>query len=299
MTVEKDSLRLVVQKSGRLTEKSLSLLERSGLVFDWSKDKLFSRCENFPCDLMLVRDDDIPEYVFDGVCELGIVGLNVLQEKMLAQQPKDKSSITILRKLGFGQCRLSIAVPKEFSYDGVQSLAGKRIATSYPQTLSEFLGRNRVEAKVVQISGSVEIAPTLRIADAICDLVSTGKTLISNGLREVEEVLQSQSVLVKTPEPLSKAQERTLDRLLQRIDGVRKAANSKYIMMNAPRAAVESIKDILPGMENPSILSLGGHEDKVAIHAVASENIFWETMERLKAVGASSILVVPIEKIID
>lgn len=292
-----DRLRIGLQKSGRLAEKSMTLLQNAGLNFEASKDRLFSRCENFPVDLMLLRDDDIPEYVSDGVCDLGIVGYNVLQEKLLARWGNVPDSILILKKLGFGRCRLSLALPNEKEYQNFETFSGMRIATSYPATLGQFLAEHKIDAKVVEISGSVEIAPTLDIADAICDLVSTGSTLKSNGLREVVPILDSESVLVQTRRALSLTKAESTMRLLQRIEGVLKAQQTKYIMMNAPREALPKIRDLIPGMEEPTVVPLGGG-DRVAIHAVASENIFWETMEKLKGVGASSILVVPIEKII-
>ncbi|MFH1725427.1 MAG: ATP phosphoribosyltransferase [Elusimicrobiota bacterium] len=291
-------IRMAMQKNGRLSEKSTSLLGRCGLEFGWSKDRLFSKCENFPLDLTLVRDDDIPEYVCDGVCELGVVGLNVLKEKLLARGADKPGRARVLRRLGFGHCRLSLAVPADRPYRGVRSLKGTRIATSYPATLREFLRKSKVEADIVEISGSVEIATTLDIADCVCDLVSTGTTLRSNGLKEVETVFESECVLARTGLPLSAGQERTAARLLQRIDGVMRAADAKYIMLNAPADALSSLKKVLPGMEEPTIIPLGGDGKRVAVHAVAYEPVFWETMERLKAAGASSILVVPIEKII-
>lgn len=297
-------LRLALQKSGRLTERSHDLLTRCGLTFNFSKDKLFSESENFPLDLMLVRDDDIPEYVSDGICELGIVGLNVVEEYQ--QQKKITANpIKVLKKLGFGNCRLSIAVPVGRPYDGPESLKHFRIATSYPGTLRAYLARLGIDAQVVELSGSVEIAPKLQVADAICDLVSTGATLRSNGLREVETIFQSECALVQTGQTGQTGREMTKEKsdiiasLTRRIEGVIKASQSKYIMMNAPRSALPAIRKILPGMEAPTVISLGENGDKIAIHSVSQENIFWDTMEKLKLEGASSILVVPIEKIID
>lgn len=296
--LEQDRVRIAVQKSGRLSEKSMDLLAKSGLSFEWAKDRLFSRCQNFPLDLMLLRDDDIPEYVNDGVCDLGIVGFNTLEEKLLGRHATPTDGVKILRKLGFGRCRLSLAVPNEAKYEGVSYFKGLRIATSYPRSLRRYLAQQDISAEIVEISGSVEVAPALKIADAICDLVSTGTTLKSNGLRPVQNVLESESVLVSTREIKSEAKSASIERLLQRIEGVIRASQTKYIMMNAPRTAVEKIQKILPGMEEPSIIPLGNDGEKVAIHAVAHESIFWETMENLKDAGASSILVLPIEKII-
>ncbi len=291
-------IRIAIQKSGRLSDKSMSLLARCGLDLEWAKDRLFSRCENFPLDLMLLRDDDIPEYVNDGVCDLGIVGLNVLQEKLLGRSPRGIDAVECLRKLDFGHCRLSLAIPTDRPYSGLTDFRRARIATSYPQTLARFLSRNDISADIVEISGSVEIAPALKIAEAICDLVSTGTTLRSNGLREVATVLESQSVLVQTQKPLSQAKTNEIARLLQRIDSVQRATQTKYIMMNAYRDRLDEIQKLIPGLEQPTIIPLGTDGRRVAIHAVSQENIFWETMENLKAAGASSILVVPIEKII-
>lgn len=294
----KDRIRMAIQKSGRLSEKSLALLTRCGLNFEWAKDKLFSRCENFPLDLMLLRDDDIPEYVNDGVCDLGIVGQNVLQEKLLGRHARPSDGVLTLKKLGFGNCRLSLAIPVEKTYNGPRFFQGLRIATSYPRSLARFLEENEITAEIVEISGSVEVAPALHIADAICDLVSTGTTLRSNGLKEVDTILESESVFVQTRRSLSARKASEIQRLLTRIEGTMMAMQTKYIMMNAPREALARIRALLPGMEEPSILPLGTDESRIAIHAVSHEGIFWETMEGLKLAGASSILVLPIEKII-
>lgn len=296
---EKDRLAVAVQKSGRLNDKSLALLGQCGLSFDsvkW-KEKLILRCSDFPVDLMMVRDDDIPEYVASGICEMGIVGQNVLEERNRAQTPGD-SGIEVVRELGFGRCRLSLAVPAATPYDGPRALDGKRVATSYPGLLGAYLKDQGVRAEIIQLKGSVEIAPSLHIADAVCDLVSTGSTLHSNGLREVATVFESQAVLIGTRRPVPPAVEEARRKVLVRIDGVRQAASSKYIMMNAPRSALPAIQRIIPGMEEPSIMPLGTSGERIAIHAVAREDVFWGTMEKLKAVGASSILVLPIEKII-
>jgi len=296
--LEQDRIRIAIQKSGRLTEKSTDLLAKSGLTFEWAKDKLFSRCQNFPVDLMLLRDDDIPEYVNDGVCDLGIVGFNTLEEKLLGRHVTPTDGVKILRKLGFGKCRLSLAVPNEAKYENVSFFKGLRIATSYPRALRRYLNQQDIQADIIEISGSVEIAPALKIADAICDLVSTGTTLKSNGLRAVQNILESESVLVATRQSISQAKSDSIERLLARIEGVIRASQTKYIMMNAPVDAVNKIRSLLPGMEEPSIMPLGSDGARVAIHAVAHESIFWETMENLKGAGASSILVLPIEKII-
>jgi ATP phosphoribosyltransferase len=287
-------LRIAVQKSGRLSERTFELFDRCGLSFEWGSAKLFLSSESFPIDLMKVRDDDIPGYVAEGVCDLGIVGLNVLRESEL----RGGAGSRVVMKMGFGGCRLALAVPQDLAYDGVESLQGKRIATSYPGLLGSYLAERGVRADVLPIHGSVEIAPTLRIADAICDLVSSGATLRSNGLVEVATVLESQSVLVASTRDWPAEKQSHLDRLLQRIRGVLSAESTKYIMMNAPRDRLDAIRRILPGMEDPSILPLQGDPTRVAVHAVAREEVFWETMERLKEQGATSILVLPIEKVI-
>lgn len=295
---EDNRLRIAIQKSGRLSEKSISLFAKCGLDFDLRKDRLFLSSTDFPVDLMLVRDDDIPEYVADGVCDLGIVGENVIQEKFLCQPGADPNGVETLINLGFGGCRLSIAVPDGFPYETPRDLEGLKIATSYPACLSKFLRDEGVKAQILELSGSVEIAPALKIADAICDLVSSGATLQSNGLREATRIYQSQAVLVRTGQELTPQKMVLVERLVQRIHGVLKAGRSKYIMMNALSSALPEIKKILPGMEEPSVMPLGTDGQRVAVHAVASEDVFWETIENLKAAGASSILVLPIEKVI-
>lgn len=293
-----DRVRVAIQKKGRLSERSIELLKKCGLEFDSRGDRLLSSSVTFPLDLMLIRDDDIPHYVRDGICELGVVGFNVLEETLAARGER-RESVRVLERLGFGSCRLSIAIPKGEAYDGPGALEGKRIATSYPNLLGRFLAANDVRAEIVEINGSVEIAPALGIAEAICDLVSTGSTLLANGLREVERILESQAVLIETTKPLDEHKQQMIRRIEQRIVAVTRAVGSKYVMMNAPRSALPLIHEIMPGMEAPSVIPLDADGVRVAIHAVAREPDFWATMERLKAVGASSILVVPIEKIIE
>jgi ATP phosphoribosyltransferase len=291
-------LRIAIQKSGRLSEKSTSLFMKCGLDFDLHKNRLLHSSPEFPIDLMLVRDDDIPSYVADGVCDLGIVGENVLREKYFSRPDMKPGSLEVLMRMGFGQCRLSLAAPATFKYKGPESLEGLKIATSYPSCLQEFLNTHKVKAQIVELGGSVEIAPALEIADAICDLVSTGGTLLSNGLKEITPLFESQACMVRSSQSFSPQKTVLVERLRQRIDGVLRAGRSKYIMMNAPRSALSQILEILPGMEEPSVMPLGLDGQKVAIHAVASEDIFWNTIERLKSVGANSILVLPIEKVI-
>jgi ATP phosphoribosyltransferase len=255
--------------------------------------------ENMPLDVLFVRDDDIPDLVQEDVCDLGLVGRNVLEEKRLELTARGHTpSFKELRTLDFGRCRLSLAVPEGFSYEGPLTLAGKRIATTYPYTLERFLKERNIVADIVTLSGAVEIAPRLGRADLICDLVSTGSTLQANHLREVETVLESQALLIRTPVQLPDAKQEWVDRLLLRIDGVQQVRESKYIMLHAPRSALPEIRRLLPGSESPTIIPLEGSNDKVAIHAVCRENVFWETLESLKKAGASALLVLPVEKML-
>jgi ATP phosphoribosyltransferase len=292
-------LRIAIQKSGRLTDASLDLLARCGLKFSRGKDQLMCYGENMPLDVLLVRDDDIPDLVREDVCDLGIVGGNVVHEKRLGFEARGTTPLfQVIQPLDFGRCRLSIAVPDEFRYEGPASLQGRRIATTYPYALADWLARNGVGAEVVTLSGAVEIAPRLGRADVICDLVSTGSTLQANHLKEAEVVLQSQALLVRTPVPLPPAKDEWLRRILLRIDGVQQVKESKYIMLHAPRAALPEIRRLLPGSEYPTIVPLEGTTEKVAVHAVCRENVFWETLEALKAAGASALLVLPVEKML-
>ena len=291
-------LRLAIQKSGRLSEKCRDLLARAGINFDFRTDRLISRAREQALDLMLVRDDDIPGFVKNEVSQIGIVGLNVLEEKLGRIVPGE-GDVEIIRRLSFGYCRLALAIPKNSSFDGVMSLQGKRIATSYPNTLRRYLDDNGVTATIVEITGSVEVAPSIGIADAICDLVSTGATLESNGLRQTTVLLESEAVLIRPRKRLNDAQELLLEKLVARIDGLQKARNSKYVMLNAPKDAIYRISQLIPGMEKPTVMPLMCDDNLVAIHAVCKEDVFWETIEKLKEAGASSILVLPIEKIIE
>ena len=292
-------LKLAVQKSGRLTDPSLDMLARCGLKLSRGKDQLMGFGENMPLDVLFVRDDDIPDLVQEDVCDLGLVGLNVLEEKRLELAARGANArFTVLRNLEFGLCRLSIAVPEAADWQGPATLANKRIATTYPFLLKQYLDTQGLRAEIVTLSGAVEIAPRLGRADAICDLVSTGSTLQANHLREVETVLESRGVIIRTPVALDVAKENWIDRLLMRIDGVQQVRESKYIMLHAPRSALPQIRKLLPGSESPTIIPLEGHPDKVAVHAVCRENVFWETLERLKEAGASSLLVLPVEKML-
>jgi ATP phosphoribosyltransferase len=292
-------IKIAVQKSGRLSDRSLDLLERCGLKFTQSKDQLFCLGENLPLDILLVRDDDIPGLVSDDICDLGIVGLNTVQEKRLGMLLDGKEArFDQVYELDFGHCRLSIAAPEQTPYDGLESLRNRRVATSYVQTLRDFLSRNEIDAEIVFFSGAVEIAPRLGKADFVCDLVSTGSTLAANQLREVATVLDSEAVVIQTRAPLSRFKEDWVKRILQRLDGVLQVRESKYIMLHAPRSALAAISALLPGSECPTVIPLDGDGDKVAVHAVCRENVFWETLENLKKAGASSLLVLPVEKML-
>jgi ATP phosphoribosyltransferase len=291
-------IRIAVQKSGRLSDESFDLLGRCGIKIKSRRDQLFCHSENFPLDLLLVRDDDIPHLVMDGICDFGIVGTNVLEEKALHRDNNGKNKIYHkIRDLGFGNCRLSIAVPEQFHYENLGDLTAKRIATSYPYLLENFLKQNNVAAEVVFLSGAVEIAPRLGIADVICDLVSTGTTLDANNLREVETVYKSHAVLIKS-NTFPEEKKITADSFERRLNGVLQANESKYIMLHAPKSALQKIVSLLPGVEHPTIVPLQGDSEKVALHAVCRESVFWETMENLKSAGASSILVLPVEKML-
>ena len=288
-------LRVAIQKSGRLSEKSLDILKSCGLSFARSKDKMFWYGRDFPVDVLLVRDDDIPRMLLDGVCELGIVGENIASEVILERN--SESELKRLRKLGFGHCRLSIAVPEDMEITAISQLAGTRIATSYPALTRHLLEKQGIETHIVELSGSVEIAPGLGTADAISDLVSTGTTLRANHLRELDELYQSQAALYGRVNGISAEKKVLLDRLLSRLEGVMQARESKYVMLHAPREALDRITELLPGVEHPSIMPLEG-SDRIAIHAVCGEAVFWEHLEALKAEGASAILVLPVEKML-
>jgi len=292
-------LKIAVQKTGRLTDNSLELLHLCGLKYSRGKDQLMFFGENMPLDVLLVRDDDIPDLVQQDVCDLGIVGQNVIEEARIGFEASGARPLfEQLQLLDFGRCRLSLAVPESASYTGPGSLDGQRIATTYPNILRRFLDRHGLTAQIVTLSGAVEIAPRLGRADLICDLVSTGSTLAANHLREVETVMECQAAVIRTPVPLPPEKEDWVRRLLMRIDGVQQVKESKYIMLHAPRSALGEIARLLPGSEFPTIIPLEGTADKVAVHAVCRENVFWETLERLKAAGASSVLVLPVEKML-
>lgn len=288
-------LRVAIQKSGRLSERSQEVLKNLGLRFARSKDKLFWYGQDFPVDLLLVRDDDIPRLLLDGVCELGIVGENIANEVMLERGQDSK--LIQLQKLGFGQCRLSIAVPEDSGVNSVAALDGLRIATSYPALTRHLLEKQGVTTRIVELSGSVEIAPSMGTADAISDLVSTGTTLRANHMVEMEVLYQSQAALYRGANNISEEKQALMDLLMSRLNGVMQAMASKYVMLHAPRDALEKITELLPGVEHPSVMPLEG-SDRIAIHAVCGEQVFWEHLEALKAVGASAILVLPVEKML-
>ncbi|WP_323944526.1 ATP phosphoribosyltransferase [Aeromonas hydrophila] len=298
--METQRLRIAMQKSGRLSQDSQALFKSCGLKINLREQRLIAHVENMPIDILRVRDDDIPGLVMEGVVDLGIIGENVLEEVQLIRASQGQSfAVKTLKQLDFGGCRLSLAVPDDVTYTGPQSLAGKRIATSYPGLLKRFFDEKGLSFKSVMLGGSVEVAPRAGLADAICDLVSTGATLEANGLKEVEVIYRSKAVLVQAPNPLSDAKQKIIDTLLPRIQGMQQARESKYIMLHAPKDKLDAITDLLPGAEHPTIMQLAGETNQVALHVVSSETLFWETMEQLKALGASSILVLPIEKMME
>ena len=292
-------LKIAAQKSGRLAKDSFELLDRCGISFARSKDKLFCYGKNVSVDLLLVRDDDIPQLLMDGVCDLGIVGDNVAREHALsAENDGNDRQYERLLTLDYGECRLSLAVPEGADWDGPAWLDGKRIATSYPALTKRYLVEQSVDARIVRLSGSVEIAPSLGTADCIVDLVSTGTTLRANHLKEQAVLLESTAVLLKRPGPLDDEQGETLEKLLSRIESVQQVKESKYVMLHAPRSKLSEISALLPGAEAPTVLPLEGTTERVAVHAVCRETVFWEHLESLKAAGASAVLVLPVEKML-
>ena len=281
-------IKIAIQKSGRLYEDSLKLLKNCGIDLKPGLNKLKTEADNFPLEVYFLRDDDIPQYVEDAVADIGIVGENTVKEK--------NRQVTIIEKLGFGKCRLSVAVSRNTAYNGLKSLNGKKIATSYPVILQQYLQDNKVEAEIHEISGSVEIAPGIGLADAIVDLVSSGSTLFMNGLKETETILHSEAVLIRN-DKLNKEQLALVDKLLFRLRAVKKASNNKYILLNAPNENLKKIIQLLPGMKSPTVLPLA-EPGWSSVHSVLNENEFWDIIEKLKEAGAQGILVVPIEKMI-
>lgn len=282
------NLRIAIQKSGRLKEGSMALLKESGLSISNGKDQLKTIAKNFPVEIIFLRDDDIPQYIEDKVADVGIVGENIFTEK--------NRKNTLVKRLDFAKCRLSLAVPKSESYSGLSSLQGKNIATSYPFIVKKYLDANNVQAGIHEISGSVEIAPGIGLADAICDIVSTGSTLLSNGLKEVEVVMESEAVMIAGFE-MDVDKKEILDQLLFRLEAVNSAKNNKYILLNCPNHAIENITTVIPGMQSPTIMPLS-RKGWSSLHSVVNENDFWKKIDQLKSFGAEGILVVPIEKMI-
>jgi len=281
-------LRIAIQKSGRLHDDSIGLLKDAGIGFSNGYGRLRTESYNFPVEIFFLRDDDIPEYVSDGVADIGIVGENIVLEK--------SKTVDTVTRLGFGKCRLCIAVPKNAEYNGVHSLQNRRIATSYPHILGQYLAKNDITATLHDISGSVEIAPSIGLADAICDLVSSGSTLLMNGLREVETILKSEALLIAAP-GLSAEKMAILQQLTFRFDALLLAKKHKYILMNVPNDQIAHISGLLPGMRSPTIMPLA-EAGWSSLHTVVAENEFWPIIEQLKAAGAEGILVTSIEKMI-
>lgn len=283
-----NNLKIAIQKSGRLSENSKKLLEECGIKFSNGANVLKTKAMNFPVEILFLRDDDIPQYVEQQVADIGILGENMVFEK--------NKDVKILEKLGFAQCRLSLAIPKEDSYSGPEYFKDKKIATSYPRLLSEYLSKYSISAEIEEISGSVEIAPGIGLADAVCDIVSSGSTLLTNGLHEVTTILKSQAVMIGNKN-LSKEKKAVLNKLLFRIRAVKSARENKYILLNAPESQVSAICKILPGMKSPTILPLA-EKGWCSLHSVVREDEFWERIDQLKEAGAEGILVIPIEKMI-
>lgn len=290
MIARNGRLKLAVQKDGRITDDSRSLLKSAGLDFEIQSRSLFSPCRNFPLDLLSVRDDDIPEYVQDGVSDLGIVGENIVAER--------GARVRIIERLGFGKCRLVLCAPKSGKITRLAHLRGKRIATSYPASVKAFLGSEKIRAEIIEISGSVEITPALDVADATCDIISTGSTARVNGLAVIHTIMESEAVLIANETSMAAGTTKgQIDRFLVRIRATLNARGRKYVMMNAPANAVRNIRKLIPGMKSPTIVHLA-NPGMVAVHSVVGEEDFWDVMEKLKDAGATDIVVVPIEKII-
>ena len=287
-TSENSILRIAIQKSGRLSEDSIALFKECGIKFDSANGRLKNTSSNFPAEFLFLRDDDIPGYVEDGVADIGVVGANISVEMA--------KIVETVHQLGFSKCRLSIAIPRGETYGGVHDFQGKSIATSYPTILGNFLRDNGVTAQIHEISGSVEIAPSIGLAHAVCDIVSSGSTLLSNGLKEVEVIFRSEAILIANPE-LSAEKKALLEKLLFRIKSVQAAKNNKYVILNTPNHAIENIVKLLPGMKAPTVVPLST-EGWSAMHSVLSEEDFWDKIDALRSAGAQGILVVPIEKMI-
>lgn len=289
-----DRLTLAVQKKGRLFEGSEELWKRAGVKLAYARDALLRRAENMPLDIMFIRDDDIPNFVASGACDYGIVGENVLYE-IAARSPR-VAKLEVALKLGFARCKLKLAAPKDGAIRTVGDLEGKTIATTYPGLTERFLEERGVKAEIIEMGGSVEVAPRMGIADAICDLVSSGATLEANGLEAFETVLESEAVLIKGPKARENGAAETAEVLIERFQGVIASRQTKYILLNAPKDRLDEIRAVLPGSDAPTVAQIVGRDDVVAVHAVCTEAVFWSTLEQLKAAGARSILVMPIEK---
>ena len=290
MLAQNGRLKLALQKDGRITEDSVNLLRATGLELEFQSRALFSPCRNYPLDVLFVRDDDIPEYVQDGVSDFGIVGENIVTEK--------DARVMLVERLGFGKCQLVVCAPKGGAIKNLADLKEKRIATSYPSMVKRFLASNNIAAEVIEISGSVEITPALDVADATCDIISTGSTARVNGLEVIDTIMKSEAVLVASPDSLnSKLKKRGIELLLSRFRSVLNARGKKYVMMNAPASAVERLKTLIPGMKSPTVVPLA-NPNLVAVHSVVAEESFWDVIEQLKQTGATDIVVIPIEKII-
>ena len=289
-----ERLRIALQKKGRLAEDSFKLLRKCGLRFTIRGDGLLARVKNMPIDLLLVRDDDIPSFVANNAADIGIVGENVLVEEQLVSN--DKLDANIKMRLGFSKCKLCLASPENNELDNIIKLSNTRIATSYPGVLKKFLDEEKIKAKLVEMKGAVELAPSIGIADSICDLVSSGATLEANGLKVFRTILDSEAVLIQSKRSLSAEKGILLKKVFRRIDGVIKSSETKYVMLNAPREKVDEITELLPGSDSPTIVPLAGSDNLVALQAVCTEKILWENLEELKLLGARAILVLPIEK---
>ena len=281
-------LKIAIQKSGRLNQDSLKLLKDCGISIDNGKDQLKVTAPNFPLEILYLRNADIPQYLEDGVVDVAIIGENLLIEK--------QKNIEIIERLGFSKCRVSLAVPKEIDYDSINYFEGRKIATSYPNTLLNYLNKNEVNAEIHAISGSVEIAPNIGLADGICDIVSSGSTLFKNGLKEIQVMLRSEAVLAKSPN-IEAEQKQILDKLLFRMKAVLRAKNTKYVLMNLPNTKIEQVSQILPVLKSPTILPLA-EEGWSSLHTVIDEAKFWDVIDELKSAGAEGILIVPIDKMV-
>ena len=282
------TLKIAIQKSGRLSDDSLKLIKECGIKFNNGMGKLKAVADNFPIEFLFLRDDDIPGYVADGVADLGIVGENVLVEK--------ENDVKTVKQLGFSKCRLSIGVDRNWDWKGIKDLDGKSIATSYPKILGDYLKKEGIKAEIHEISGSVEIAPSIGLAEAVCDIVSSGSTLLSNGLKETEVIMKSQAVLISNKN-MDADKQALLDQLIFRINAVQEGKKNKYILLNAPNDSIDEIISLLPGMKSPTVLPLA-MEGWSSLHSVVSEEQFWDVIEKLKKAGAQGILVAPIEKMI-